>query len=170
MAMPKGWASQEKTQTLIENDSSKIARMPSPAKLSRPFVTASFLRVIFYPIKKIEIFEIESSERLHPKNIAGMEVHPIEANYCIIFNDGRSPDGLRLPLQNVFDVRTNPSGKLELDFIGTGIIGMEDTKYTATVKTDDRFTNEVFDLVKDLKALENSSKYWDLDFAFGKWS
>lgn len=79
--MPKGWKIPEGTETILQDPPGLVTQMPLPTSLSRPMLTPSYLKVYNYPIKKIEIFEAESGEHLHPKNIQYITIHPIEANY-----------------------------------------------------------------------------------------
>jgi hypothetical protein len=122
-------------------------------------LTPSYLKVYDYPIKKIEIFEAETGEHRHPKNIHYIAVHPIEANYTLVL--GGYDEGLPLPLKNVYDIKAISTNGIEFNFVGTGTIGTNNMKYVARIKTDEKYANQVFELIKNLKELENSSSYWE---------
>ena len=69
MTMPKGWNVPERIQTVLHPPSKEVTQMPLSTSLSRPMLAPSYLKVYDYPIKKIEIFEAETGEHRHPKNI-----------------------------------------------------------------------------------------------------
>jgi hypothetical protein len=165
MSMPKGWKSPEHTGTVFEK-SQMLEQMPLPTKLARPMVEP---RVFKYPIKKIELFEADTGKKLHTKELQYLTIDPIESNYTLVLI---SPaQAFPLPLRNILDVKAISTSVVEFDFWGTGTIGItgvgsigiNDTKYVAKIKTDEKYTPSLPDLLKELKALENDSSYWKYD-------
>jgi hypothetical protein len=160
--MPKGWKIPEQVGMVFDN-TPVLDRMPLPTRLSRSMATPKIYK---YPIKKIEMFEVDTGRKLHPKNMQYITISPIEANYSILLS---SPEqGFPLPLRNVLEIKEISTNIVEFDFWGTGTIGitgvgsigLKDIKYIATIKTDERYTPQLPVLLKELKTLENDSAYW----------
>jgi hypothetical protein len=138
-------------------------RMPLPTKLSRPMVSPKLYK---YPVKKIELLEAETGKNILQKKIQYITVDPIEAKYFILLSS--LEQAYPLPLRNVLDVKVISTNTVEFDFWGTkdpgvtdvGTIGFKDKKYILRIKTDEKYTPNFPELLKELKALENNSEYW----------
>jgi len=156
------WKIPEQAGTIVE-DTPMPNRMPLPTKLSHPMVTPKLYK---YPVKKIELLEAETGKNLLQKKIQFITIDPIEGKYFILLTGPEQ--GYPLPLRNVLDIKPSSTNTLELDFWGTndpgitgvGGIGYKDKRYILRIKTDEKYTPNLPEVLKELKALENNSDYW----------
>lgn len=93
-----------------------------------------------------------------PKTFSTLQFIPSRQITLVLGGYG---EGLPLPLQNVYDIKAVSTNSIEFNFIGTGTIGMINIKYVARIKTDEKYVNQVFERLRNLKGLENSSSYWE---------
>ena len=73
MTMPKGWKNLE-SKSVEQEPLKEVAEMPTVRYFSYPVVPINNLKKYRYQIKKIEIFEKDTLEYLHPKNLRYLEI------------------------------------------------------------------------------------------------
>ena len=139
--------------------------MPLSNRLLRPMINSSYLKYFAFPLKSIEIFELNTGNYQETKNIKYLEIHPIEGKCCLIFSDnGYSDGGLRMPLPNLSNIKDISSNKLEIYFVIPDANSGANREFASRIKIESKYTDQVFELITTLKGLENDSNYWSHEF------
>jgi len=123
-------------------------------------------RLYTYPVKKIELLDAETGKGLLQKKIQFITIDPIEGKYTMLLTNPEQ--GYPLPLRNILEIKIASTNTIEFDFMGTmdpssagvGGIGLRDKKYILKIKTDEKYTPSLPELLQQLKGLENNTEYW----------
>lgn len=147
------------------------SQMPPFSHLARPIVALKYLWIYTYKIKKIEIVEAETGNKLKPRNMKYLEIYPIESKYWILFSDGYSGEGLPLPVQDIQEINKKLSSTaniitrkkdefIEISFVGNKTLGHAGIPLIAAIKLEDEYVSKVYELLRLLKQLQYDSSYW----------